>query len=316
MVRSPRWWLVVVVLPGAVVAVVAAATIALSGRLPDPLAVHWGFDGAPNGTMPAGASHAFLIGSMLAAWGILVVTSIRGRVHSPVAAIVYFVVALLALVQLQILLANLDAPVWEGADELPWVIALGIAVSAAGAGLAGWFVAGGRAAMPQAPPLAPGELPIVDVAPGDPLSWEGSASNGWLLLLAMVVAALGLLIPPPWSLLLVLVALVVAHFTTVSVRVDTERVVVGVGFVRIPSSRYRLVEIARAEAFELAPLSYGGWGYRVVRGARAFVIRGGPAIRLVREQQHDLVITVDDAVAGAGTINAALRSRGLLRLPE
>jgi hypothetical protein len=39
---------------------------------------------------------------------------------------------------------------------------------------------------------------------------------------------------------------------------------------------------------------------------RAIVTRGGEALRLVREEMPDLVLTVDDAETGAGLINSML----------
>jgi hypothetical protein len=53
-------------------------------------------------------------------------------------------------------------------------------------------------------------------------------------------------------------------------------------------------------------MSYGGWGYRIRPGVHAIVTRGGESLRLVREGKADLVLTVDDAQAGAGLINTML----------
>jgi hypothetical protein len=39
---------------------------------------------------------------------------------------------------------------------------------------------------------------------------------------------------------------------------------------------------------------------------RALIARGGEAIRLIRIDKPDLVITVDDATTGAGLVNSML----------
>lgn len=64
--------------------------------------------------------------------------------------------------------------------------------------------------------------------------------------------------------------------------------------------------ISQAEVETVAPMSYGGWGYRLRPGVRAIVTRGGAGLRLVRDGKADLVLTVDDAPTGAGLINSML----------
>jgi hypothetical protein len=82
--------------------------------------------------------------------------------------------------------------------------------------------------------------------------------------------------------------------------------VVALGPLGIPYVRIPLDEVASAAVEEVTPLAYGGWGYRVRPGVRAFVIRAGQGVRLRRTGKPDLVITVDDAERGAGVVNALI----------
>lgn len=59
---------------------------------------------------------------------------------------------------------------------------------------------------------------------------------------------------------------------------------------RVPSSQIERVAVEHAN-----PLAFGGWGYRVRPGVRAVLVRRGPAVRLVRKDRPDLLVTTPDA---------------------
>jgi hypothetical protein len=121
------------------------------------------------------------------------------------------------------------------------------------------------------------------------------------------------------GILLGIVGLVLLAVAAVQVVVGPEGITIGLGWWGWPRRQIPFDEIARAEVLHVEPLSYGGWGYRIVASrvltnARAIVVRRGPGIRLVREDRPDLIVTVDDAERGAGLINELLRRRGTLHV--
>ena len=56
-------------------------------------------------------------------------------------------------------------------------------------------------------------------------------------------------------------------------------------------------------------MAYGGWGWRIRPGRRAYIIRGGPAIRIERANGVAVIVTVDDAAQGAAVIESLARAR-------
>ena len=71
-------------------------------------------------------------------------------------------------------------------------------------------------------------------------------------------------------------------------------------------SRVPLDEVARVTAEVVEPLAYGGWGYRIIPGVRAVIVRQGPGLRVDRIDGPSLVVTVDDAGVAAGVLRAHL----------
>jgi len=88
--------------------------------------------------------------------------------------------------------------------------------------------------------------------------------------------------------------------------VSQRGVFVSLGWLGAPSWSVPLSDIEAAEVENVAPMSYGGWGYRLRPGVRAIVVRGGDSLRLVRSDRDDLVLTVDDAETGAALVNSLL----------
>lgn len=90
------------------------------------------------------------------------------------------------------------------------------------------------------------------------------------------------------------------------------RVTVGPGGVRVrsivgwPSAHLPLDHLTHAEVITARMRDYGGWGWRLRRDSTAVLTRSGPAIRLVRQDGKDLVITLDDPETVAGLVNSLL----------
>ena len=265
-------------------------------RYPDPIAVHWGFSGSPNGDMSLSVYVALLAAGMLLTWVVLTAGARRSMPAAPLTSLTYFIMGLLAAVNAQIVIANLDAASWGQAASMSIVSIVAVIVAALLAAAAGWFLAGGSTGVEADEPLAP-------VSPSN-VPWSGSASNGWVLLIGTLPVFGLLFFDPVWLVLFIAIALVGVAFSSVTVDADETGVTVSIGPFGWPTRRIAAGEISAASAVALKPMSYGGWGYRVRSGVRAIIIRSGPAIRIERADQPDLLVTVDDAPSGAAAIGA------------
>ncbi|MEA2002209.1 MAG: hypothetical protein U9N84_10060, partial [Actinomycetota bacterium] len=169
------------------------------------------------------------------------------------------------------------------------------------AGLIGWLLAGGSAEGDHN-----ATMPTLDIGEPARAVWSGRGNGRLAQLVGVIAIVVGVGLWGWTSLVLLLVGLVVLVFAEVRVTVSNRGAVVSLGPLGVPSWTVPLSAITQAELETVTPMSYGGWGYRVRPGVRAIVTRGGEGLRLVREGQADLVITVDDAQTGAGLLNSML----------
>jgi hypothetical protein len=249
--------------------------------------------------MPLVVYAALLAAGLILTWGALIAGSRETMSSAPLTAVTYFIMGLLAAVNAQIVMANLDAASWEAADEMSAPLFIAVLVIAAIAGAVGWFAAGGSHGVPVDVPLAAASVST--------RNWSGSASNGWVALGAALPVLLVLFIDPIWMILMVAISIVMVAFSSVRVEANEQGVTVVVGPFGWPRKHIPIEEITGAAAFDVKPMAYGGWGYRARSGVRAFVIRSGPAIRIERSEGPDTLVTVDDAPAGAATIGTLAR---------
>jgi hypothetical protein len=77
-----------------------------------------------------------------------------------------------------------------------------------------------------------------------------------------------------------------------------------------PSKHMPLERIERAEATEIEPLRWGGWGYRWAGPRRsAVVVRRGPGLVLDLRGGGRFAVTVDEPAPAAGLLNDLRRRR-------
>ena len=295
-----RGWLTVWIIPFLVIAGSVAPLITYWTRYPDPLAVHWGFGGEPNGTLPLWLYAIGMIGAMLLAWWGLILGARTGP-NAPLASVVYFIVGLLAAINAQVLYFNLDAASWEEARNLDPITFGGVLLIGVLAGGLGWLLGGGRKGVPEEVEL---ELPETTA-----LTWSGRASNLWLALIAVIPIGFAFLVEAVLAVVLVVIALLIVVFSFVKVEVDPSGVVIALGPLGIPKRNYAIEKITSAGAIEVPALSYGGWGWRIRPGQRAYIIRSGPAIRTERANGVAVIVTVDGAPEGAAVIDSLARAR-------
>jgi len=139
-------------------------------------------------------------------------------------------------------------------------------------------------------------------------AWTGRAHLAWWLPLVLIaigvilaVSARSLVGAIPAALLL----LVYLAFGWIKVTVDVRGLQIRYGVLPRPVTSVPLDDIRRAERVDLAPLQWGGWGYRGSRkafGRAAVVLRGGDAIKLQLTDGGEFAVTVDDAATGAALL--------------
>ena len=152
-------------------------------------------------------------------------------------------------------------------------------------------------------------------------AWTGRAHLAWWLPLVLIaigvilaVSARSLVGAIPAALLL----LVYLAFGWIKVTVDVRGLQIRYGVLPRPVTSVPLGDIRRVERIDLAPLEWGGWGYRGSRkafGRAAVVLRGGDAIKLQLTDGSEFAVTVDDAATGAALLADLLAQEGVSGSP-
>jgi hypothetical protein len=157
--------------------------------------------------------------------------------------------------------------------------------------------------------------------PGESAAWTGRAHLAWWIPLALIAIGVILVLSArsavgalPSALLL----LVYLAFGWIRVGVDVQGLRIRYGLLPRPVTSVPLDDIRRAERIDLAPLQWGGWGYRGSRKAfrrAAVVLRGGDAIKLQLTDGSEFAVTVDDAATGAALLSDLLSRYGVSGSP-
>jgi len=108
--------------------------------------------------------------------------------------------------------------------------------------------------------------------------------------------------------------LLVASFIRLRVTADWRGLRVASAMLRIPLKRIRMKNIDLLEAGDLRPAEWGGWGYRIMPGRSALILRKGPGLIVTTTNQKQFAITLDDPETPAALL-ATLRDEGLSALP-
>jgi hypothetical protein len=93
---------------------------------------------------------------------------------------------------------------------------------------------------------------------------------------------------------LVLAVILVASFISIRVTVDWRGLRVVSALFGIPLKRIRLDQIQDVETANLVPLEWGGWGYRIIPGRSALILRRGPGMIVTTTGQKQFAITLAD----------------------
>lgn len=98
----------------------------------------------------------------------------------------------------------------------------------------------------------------------------------------------------------------VASFVRLRVTADWRGLRVVSAIFRIPLKRIRLDAIEVVEAAELRPTEWGGWGYRIMPGRSAVILRKGPGLIVTTRNAKQFAISLDDPETPAALL-ATLR---------
>ncbi len=322
--RPLALWIVAVALPLVVWATAVVVQLAWLPELPDPVAIHWGADGHPDGFAPAWAGIALTGGlgvGLTLLFGVFVGI---GRGPAPTATHKLLAVVSLAesLFVGGVITASLG--VQRGVDHARdagdiggWV--LPVLVLALLAAVAAWFAlpksvrAGGEAA-PAAPlRLAPGErgvwIATVRVATSAAVAITCAVGVTVVAVAFAVAASSGAL----WPVLVLpaLLLLACASGLVWRVRIDASGLTVRSLPLGWPLRRIRSADIATVETVDVEPLAeFGGWGWRWSPGGGSGVIaREGPGILVTTREGRRFTVTVDDAPTAAALLAAVAQSR-------
>ncbi len=291
--------------------VVAGGTLgilAVRDALPERIAVHWGLNGLPDrwsdltSTLLTSATLLFAITAAM-----VVLTGFLHRLIQPVLGAI--TTGMAVTLGVLIYAATISQAGTDGNVRIgPW-LALGMVL-----GLAAGFVVyrttwrEPTSAEPEAGPEAAAQR--LDAPAGARVAWIGhlgpSPRTQVLIAAAIIVAgALLAFFADPWLTVIpvALLGLVLA-FTSATVTVDRG----GVNVTSLGRLRLAAVPIARihqADTVTVRPLAdFGGWGWRIgLDGRQGFVTRGGEALRIERQGEPDLILTVADAGIAAATVN-------------
>lgn len=281
-------------------------------ELPDPVAIHWGLDGRPDGSASLVVDvvlMAVLIGLVALLPLVAVLRGDRATARTML-ALSHGMGAFLAVLRWRTVELNRGVDVWTEAGSLTLLDIALLLVAAAPFALLGWWLGGKHPELPQSlHTVAPLPLP----ADGQ-LVWVGRQSWSVARVLGPALVAVGGLVTAvrvaPETLILgatlMLVGVLLWSATSIAVAAGPAGLKVRFGPLGWPAVRVALADVERVEVVDVEPLAYGGWGYRIVPGVRAVVIRRGVGLRIGRRARPDLIVTVDDAATAAGVLAAHL----------
>ncbi len=302
--KSSRSWLTLGLIPAVLLGMLVLPFALFWSDIPNPMATHWGLGGDPNGSMPPIVLLLLMAGLTAAVWWGVARAVGRTPYEAPsfVAGLFGIETLLVAVTWLSVL-TNRDETTWQDADSVGLLQIAMAVIPAMILGYIGWIISGGSG-MERTP--ASEAIPSLDVSSPHSALWSSRGQGRILQAIGVIVLVVAIAMWGWASFAVVLIALIVLVFAEVRVTVSQNGAVISLGWLGIPSWTVPISAIAHAEVETVNPMAYGGFGYRLRPGVRAIVTRGGEALRLVREEMPDLVLTVDDAETGAGLINSML----------
>lgn len=295
---------------------IPVTSLVLAGRLPSPIARHWGANGIADGASPLWVTTLLLtvLAGALAASALAAVRSApdTGMARGLVAT-AHAIAVGMATLHATTLAVQVGLDDWRAATLPFGSVLLALLVPAALGALAGWVLAGDIEVEDHTTTLPADD---VAVAPGEAVVWTGRAGSVWAPIGGAVLVLLAGLLHLGTATASFVLPIVLAVAVLI-VAAGRAVVTVGPGGLRVrggvlpfwPRADVPLDEITAVRVEDVEMMSYGGIGYRIRPGARAIVVWPGEAIRVERDDKPALVVTVPGARTGAGVLLAHLRTR-------
>jgi hypothetical protein len=334
--RTAFLWVGVIV-PLALLTIAAALIWTWLPELPEPVAIHWGTDGA-NGYGPGWTYLALTLGVggglvvLFTAMALLAHRMPQGPPTSPTAQApaprwsptarllgaislgTSSMIALLMVVSVNVQRGLADAA--DAPDTTSWLfVGFGTLVVLAALG---WFLQPRPGTSPDAGQQAASGIRL---APGERAAWFGSVAIGRTGVIILVVAML-LLIGATilvfaveagtvgWIMVVVTVLVLGLIATTLvfRVRVNSAGLLVR-SVLGWPRWSIRTSEIVDVRVVQVNPVAeFGGWGLRIgADGRMGVVLRTGEALQVTRENGRAFVVTIDDAATAAAVLTATVK---------
>ena len=300
-------------IPVAVAAMGLGPYLAYRSDLPERVASHYGISGRPDGSM---TPQQFLIAvgalMVLGLGACAAIALTRRRFQPMVAPGVAFVGAFIGALSGGILattaISQRGLDRWQDATLTPWALIPWIGGSVILGSTAAWIASSlpfNRDTSTDAAPSA------MNLAPGERAFWTSTLSARWPLLLglATLLVALGLTqLTELWiAMVLLLPAIAITTFSRIRVAADNSGLHVRYGFFGWPRTSVPIRRIATAQAIDIRPTDWGGWGYRgslTLMKRAAVVLRAGPGIRVDLHDGKVFAVTIDDPNNPARLLNA------------
>lgn len=327
--RMPRLWALALSTLGVVLAAHLGSSLLWRGRLPDPVATHWGATGVADGTGSFG-THVLVGAFTLVLLGILMPVAAgsfagaAGRSGVPLmAGLGNGLVVGIGGMFLSGLVGQLDATAAPGTRMDVPVLLAGIVLAVL------WGIGSAllvRAALPPRVPAPHRASPATATAaqPFAPGAVVASSVRGpvWMLALIAVLAAAMAVFgiaaggDDPvvfWSMVPGLAVVLGAGATCLAGKVvadDAGIRVYGGGFLKL--LHVRPADIEHAEARGITPAEFGGWGLRVSGAGVAFIVGAGPGVIVHRQRggaRIYSVATMADAESMAGLLESLAARR-------
>ncbi len=282
-------------------ALATVVVLVAAPNLPNPIAIRWDGSGQAAGSASVWALVGLIVFMLVLGLALAMLFRVGETPSMESFALVGMTGGLGVAIAVVTATANWGLDSWTDAAEIGfWSIALLIGLPALGLGAG---IGLGRHLYPVRV-VRQGDISeeLIEIQPGERINWVGRSRVKWVPLVLLVVAvALVLLIPdlPLW--LFVLVAGLGLVFSQVEAQVTNDGMRIRLG--GIPVRRLKIEDISSARSIDAVPTELGGWGWRVVPGATAIVLRAGDAIEVTFKTGRRFVVTVDDARTGAALLN-------------
>ena len=300
-------------IPVAVVGMGLGPYLAYRSDLPDRVASHYGISGRPDGSMTLD-QFVIVIGALMAlGLGACVAIALTRRKFQPMFApsvsfVGAFIGALCAGILATTAIDQRGLERWQDATLSPWALIVWIGGSVIVGSTAAWIASSlpfkGKTGTDVSPPA-------MNLAPGERVFWSSTLSSRWPLLSGLAILLVALVVKQLTELWVVLVLLLIAitlsAFGRIRVTADQSGLQVRYGFFGWPRTSVPIHRIATAQAIDIRPADWGGWGYRgslALLKRAAVVLRAGPGIRVDLHDGKVLAVTIDDPDQPARLLNA------------